>query len=203
MQDPVTGSINFEPGEHRALKQVRQVEQERAMSSGVGSAGQFALPIALDPTLLMSDSGVTNPIRRLARTTTISTYVWHGVTSTTPVASFGTEAGTATDSNSPTLAQPSATPAIAKAFVPISFELFDDWVGAQAEEIAASFADSKAVLESAEIPKRKWHRPSQQAFSARTVLAPHRPFARQRARLRMRLATSTRSVRPCRHAGTT
>ena len=49
VSDPVHGHLRFTPQEVAAMQKVNQVEAERAMSIGTGSAGGFAVPFTLDP----------------------------------------------------------------------------------------------------------------------------------------------------------
>ena len=72
LADPTTGHLRFGPREVDAVRKVSAVMQERAMSVGTGSAGGFAVPYVLDPSIIMSGSGATNPVRSVARVITIS-----------------------------------------------------------------------------------------------------------------------------------
>lgn len=145
LADPTTGHLRMTAEEHTAMQRVREVEAERAMGEGSGPAGQFALPLTLDPSILLTSSGAVNPIRSMATVTQISTFLWNGVSSTGVTASYQAEAGTATD-NSPTLAQPSVTPQRAQCFVPFSYEVGQDWNGL-VNEMGRLFADARDVLE--------------------------------------------------------
>ena len=107
-------------------------DEQRAMSL-TGSGGGFAIPFALDPTLIPTSNYVVNPTRALARVVTISgSNTWQGVTSPTVTATRVAEATEATD-NAPTLVQPTATVTKAHAFVPFSIEVSEDWEAIQGE----------------------------------------------------------------------
>ena len=109
------------------------------------TSGGFAVPFVLDPTVLPSSSGALNPYRSSSSVTSISVDEWRGVTSDGITAAFQAEAAATTD-NTPTLAQPTVSTEMARAFVPYSIEIGQDW-GSFASEMAGMFADSKDVLE--------------------------------------------------------
>jgi HK97 family phage major capsid protein len=120
-------------------------EETRAMSL-TGSGGGFAVPFALDPTLIPTSNYVVNPTRALARVVTISgANTWQGVTSPTVTASYVAEATEATD-NAPTLVQPTATVNKAHSFVPFSIEISEDWEAIQGE-MAMMIQQGKDELE--------------------------------------------------------
>ena len=120
--DPTTGHLRFSAQEVEAARRVSAIEAERALSVGVTTAGGFAIPFTLDPSVLLSSTGVISPIRQLARQETIGTDVWKGVSSAGITAAFAAEAIEASD-NAPVLAQPTVDTAKAFAFVPFSIEV--------------------------------------------------------------------------------
>jgi HK97 family phage major capsid protein len=131
------------PEESQAFRDVQ--EARAALAVGADATGGFAIPLTLDPTVMLTSNGSVNPLRQLARVITITTTSWAGVSSAGVTASFSAEAAEVTD-DSPTLAQPTATPIRATAFVPYSFEVGQDWAGLQGE-LARLFADAKDQLE--------------------------------------------------------
>lgn len=120
-------------------------EEQRALSLTT-TAGGYAVPVVLDPTVILTSDGYEAPIRSLARVETIVGNTWQGVSSAGITASYGAEATEASD-NAPTLAQPSANVEKAQAFVPYSIEIGQDWASMQSE-IARMLADAKGDLES-------------------------------------------------------
>jgi HK97 family phage major capsid protein len=114
-------------------------EEQRAFT--VGSTGTYAVPIALDPTVVHTSNWSINPWRQISNVETITGTTWKGVTSGAITANRRTEAAAATD-NTPTLAQPSITPTRVDAFVPFSYESDQDWSGLQAE-MGRLFAEAK------------------------------------------------------------
>lgn len=110
------------------------------------TAGGFAVPVVLDPTVILTNAGVNNPVRPLARNIQIVGNTWEGVSSLGITAAYSAEATEASD-NAPTLVQPTANVEKAQAFVPFSIEIGEDWQGF-ASEIAMMMADAKDRLES-------------------------------------------------------
>jgi HK97 family phage major capsid protein len=120
--------------------------RDRAVNEGSISAGQAIVPPFLDPTLLMTNAGIVNPIRSISTVKTITTQTWKGVTSAGVTAEWTSEAAEATDA-SPTFTQPSITPVRADAYVQASFETIEDTN--LATDIAMLFADARDRLEGA------------------------------------------------------
>jgi HK97 family phage major capsid protein len=146
LADPNHGHLRFTPQEVSAVQKVSAVEQERTMNITTGSAGAFAVPFALDPSIILTGAGVLNPLRDICRVETISAAsIWKGVSSDGVVAAFGAESAPTTDA-SPVLVQPQIQPQKAFCFVSFTIELGNDYVGLQ-EELYRLMADAKNVLE--------------------------------------------------------
>jgi HK97 family phage major capsid protein len=144
--DPSTGHLRFTPEEGEAVRLVTAVEAERAMNEGTGSSGGYAVPYVLDPSIIASGSGATNPIRQIARVVTIvGSNEWKGVSSDGVVAAYSAEATEASD-GTPTLAQPDIKAAKWNVFVPFSIEVDQDWSSLQTELVTMA-EDAKSVLE--------------------------------------------------------
>jgi predicted phage gp36 major capsid-like protein len=75
--DPVTGHLRFTREEATAVQHVSELTHQRAMSL-TGSAGGFAVPFQLDPTVLLSSGGSASPLRQIARVETVSVDEWRG-----------------------------------------------------------------------------------------------------------------------------
>ncbi len=116
----------FTPEESRAVEQVQLIK--RAMSIGVDASGGFAVPVLIDPTIILTAQGSENDILRLARVETITNDTWRGLSSAGVSWSFKAEASAATD-NSPTIAQPEVPTHRADGFIPFSIEIGMDWPG--------------------------------------------------------------------------
>lgn len=123
-----TGSLHpvFEGEEGRAVSEVQALQ--RAMSVGTQAAGGFAVPVIIDPTIIMTAQGTENDILRLARVETITNDQWRGLTSAGVTWKFDAEAAPAND-NSPTIARPAVPTYRADGFIPYSIEIGQDWPG--------------------------------------------------------------------------
>jgi HK97 family phage major capsid protein len=141
MRDPVSGGHEWTPEERDAVRRVRTLE--RAMSL-TGANGGYLLPYELDPSVLISSASSVNPLREIARVETTAYNTKKFVTSVGVSAHFYSEAGEVSD-DAPTLSQPSIDCRKAMAFVPVSFELFED--SDVTQQVGALFADAKAQLE--------------------------------------------------------
>ena len=119
-------------------------EEDRALSLTT-TAGGFAVPVTLDPTVILTSNGVVNPLRQIARVETITGNTWQGITSAGITAAYTAEATEASDAN-PVLAQPVANVEKAQAFVPYSIEIGQDW-GSLESEMARMFQDAKDTVE--------------------------------------------------------
>jgi HK97 family phage major capsid protein len=116
---------------------------QRATTVGTGSLG-YMLPFPLDPTIILTNTGSSNPYRRVSRVEQTTSNTWNGVTSAGVDAAFGAESVAATDAN-PAVAQLQITPQRARAWVFGSYEsLADSDLGAQLPRL---FADAKDRLE--------------------------------------------------------
>jgi HK97 family phage major capsid protein len=146
LADPTQGHMRFTPDEHKAWQEVQQVEQMRAsLQTGSGAAGGFALPIAIDPSIMLTSNGALNPIRQLARVITVATTEWRGVSSAGVVASYDAELSEVSD-DAPTLAQPTILTETGRAFVPFSIEVGQDWPSIQGE-LMKLISDGRDVLD--------------------------------------------------------
>ena len=109
------------------------------------TAGGFAVPFVLDPTVIPTSSGAINPYRTVGNVIQITVDEWRGVSSDGITAAFAAEAAVSTDA-APTLAQPTVSTEKAFAFVPFSIEIGQDW-SSFSSEMGRMFADAKDILE--------------------------------------------------------
>ena len=145
LADPQTGHLRFSPEETAAVRFVNEVMSLRGMTIGTDTAGGFAVPFSLDPTVMLTSNGALNPIRQVARVFTITTDKWKGVSSAGVTASYDAEASEVSD-DTPTLAQPVIDCAMGRAFVPFSYELGQDWATLQ-PELLKLCSDARDVLD--------------------------------------------------------
>jgi HK97 family phage major capsid protein len=116
----------FTAGEARAL------DEFRAMSEGVDTAGGFGIPVLIDPSIILTSGAAAAPVLDLARVITITTDEWKGVSSAGVTWSYDAE-GAETSDDSPTLAQPSIPVYTARGFIPYSIEVGADYPSFAAE----------------------------------------------------------------------
>ena len=84
------GHLRFSPEEVDAVRVVSAVQTELALNEGTGSAGLFAIPFTLDPSIVISNTGALNPYRAISRIETIATKEWRGVSSDGVIAAYRT-----------------------------------------------------------------------------------------------------------------
>lgn len=125
----------------------RTQDELRAMSE-TGAAGGFAtLPYVLDPTLIKTGNLAINPLRGISRVVQIvGTGVWKGISVGAVVASYDAEASAVSD-DAPTFAQPSISTFPARAFVPYSYEIGEDYNGSLLTDLGDLISDAKDTLE--------------------------------------------------------
>jgi HK97 family phage major capsid protein len=122
--------------EVQAVRAYQRLEATRSMAENVTTAGGFGVPVTIDPSILLSSGAEAAPLLAAARIVPTTSNVWRGVSSAPVSFVFQTEGAVTTD-NSPTLAQPSITVHMARAFVPYSIEVGQDY---------PSFAEEMAQL---------------------------------------------------------
>ncbi|OBI90029.1 phage major capsid protein [Mycobacterium asiaticum] len=125
LADPENGQLTWTQEEADAWRAVTAVQVEQRAMSLTDTAGGFLIPMTLDPAVLLTSNGSTNPLRQISRVVQIATDVWNGVTSAGVTAEWIAEATEVADA-SPTLAQPSIPVYKGDAFVPFSFEVQGD-----------------------------------------------------------------------------
>lgn len=141
--DPDKGHLSWTP-EQRAIHDKAR-ELTRAMAIGTPGAGGYAVPFALDPTFILTNSGTQNPLREIARHATITTNKWHGITTDGVTAEWKSEAAQVTDA-SPTLDQPSIEVHMADAWVPYSLEAEQD-IDTLIGELQEAMLDARERIE--------------------------------------------------------
>ncbi len=118
----------------------------RAAMSLTDANGGVLVPFTLDPTIILTNSGIQGSIRSVSTTKTIATNDWNGVTSAGVTAEWLGEGVEAAD-KSPTFVQPTITPKKAAAWVFGSYEVLAD--SGFASELQMLLADAKVRLEEA------------------------------------------------------
>lgn len=115
--------------EHQAML---RHDEYRVQSEGSNTEGGFAVPVFIDPSVILTDQESDNPFLRVARQVTVTTSAWKGVSGAGVVWSFDAEAAEVSD-DSIDLTQPQVDVEMARGFIPYSIEVGEDWPGFQAE----------------------------------------------------------------------
>jgi HK97 family phage major capsid protein len=126
--DPERGHMLWEPDEQAAYQRATEVQGLMRSMSLTDSAGGYLVPLSLDPTVILSNDGSINPLRRIARTVETASDVWYGITSAGVSAEWLAEGSEAADL-SPTLTQPSVPVYKGSAYVEYSYEIGMDAPG--------------------------------------------------------------------------
>jgi HK97 family phage major capsid protein len=124
-QKYASNSQAFTQDEARAIEEVRHLNRAASLTT---TAGGFAVPVLIDPTIIMTAQGSENDLLRLARVETITNDTWKGISSAGVTWKFDAEAAESTD-NAPTIAQPEVPTHRADGFIPFSIEIGMDWPG--------------------------------------------------------------------------
>jgi HK97 family phage major capsid protein len=141
MRDPISGGHEWSPEEREAVQRVRFLERAMAL----GASGAYLVPYELDPSIIIAGTGARSPLRQIARVETTAYNVKKYVTSLGVTAEWTTENSEVADAT-PTLVQPTITCAKGDAFVPVSFELFED--SDIAQQIGTVLTDAMNVHQS-------------------------------------------------------
>lgn len=124
-------------------------EEERvAINVGTSTQGGLLVPTHLDPTVILTNTGSSNAIRRAARVVNLTVgNTWNGVSSAGVTASWDAELAEVSD-DSPTFTKPSISTYKAQAFVQASLEALED-IASLGADVLNMFADARDRLEGA------------------------------------------------------
>jgi len=132
LADPDNARDLWTEGERRAWQRVMTYQAEMRAMGLSDTAGGFMVPFTLDPAILLTSAGSTNPLRRIARVVQTVTDQWSGITSAGVTAEWKAEAAETADA-APTVANPNIPVHFGDAFVPYSFEIGMDTANFLAE----------------------------------------------------------------------
>jgi HK97 family phage major capsid protein len=139
----MSGELDFASDDEKsALSRVRDLTRAMALSDVTG----VLVPAHLDPTVILTNNGATNPFRDIADVRSITTNVWTGTSSAGITAGWTGSEATQVGDDAPSFSNPAVTAFMADAFVPISFQAFEDLVGGE-DEIIREIVDAKDRLE--------------------------------------------------------
>jgi len=124
---------------------VANVDEARTLLGLADATGGYAVPALLDPSIIYTGAGTSNPMRQVARIVTGIDDTWRGVTSAGVTASWDSEYIQVSE-DAPVLGQATVVSHKAAAFVPFSVEIEGDWTGL-ASEMSMLFQEAKDSLE--------------------------------------------------------
>lgn len=140
--DPA-GAVKLDDEERNAILAYEQYKEGIRAQSETTTQGGYALPVFIDPSVILTDQELDNPFLRTASVVDVNTNAWKGVSAAGVSWSFDAEAAEVSD-DAITLAQPSVTVYMARGFIPFSIEVSQDWPGFQSEMarlLAAGYDD--------------------------------------------------------------
>jgi HK97 family phage major capsid protein len=124
-------------------------EERAAIGVGTNAQGGFLVPTHLDPTIILTNNGVSNVIRGLARQVTlVNENTWNGITSAGASFSWDAELTEVSDDSPNDFARPSIATHVGQGFVMASYQSFDD-IASLNTELAAVLNDGRDRLEAA------------------------------------------------------
>lgn len=137
-----TGSTDY----HRAFREyMRDGHAEkilRATMTLTDANGGYLVPFTLDPTIILTNAGIKDPIRSMATVKQIATDSWNGVTSA-GVSTAWTAEGQEFPDGSPTFGQPSIPVQAADAWVEGTYQMLAD--SGFASSLGRLLADAKMI----------------------------------------------------------
>lgn len=145
----MTGSPDYaQDFEHFVATQGRSFSPllERAAMSLTTAFGGAMVPYTLDPSVMLTNTGVVNPVRQLARVETIAgSNEWRGVTSAGVTAEWLGEGAEAADASPNDFAQPTIPTVKGAAYLFGSYEVLGD--SGFASQVQSLIGDAKDRLE--------------------------------------------------------
>jgi|tagenome__1003787_1003787.scaffolds.fasta_scaffold20963170_3 HK97 family phage major capsid protein len=139
MADPISGHLNWTTAEADAHRAASEYARTSLSLSGAASM----LPLALDPSIALTNTGSTGGIRGVCRHETIATNAWNGVTSAGATTEWKVETAQAAD----------GTPAVAAKNIPVYLLDVDAVVSYEIEMDGLNFASelSKVLFDAAAV----------------------------------------------------
>lgn len=142
-RDAYWAAMTGRPHDTRVLQ--RALDEYRAMTAGTGASGGYMVPLYMDPSFSITGAGAYNPIRDIANVKQITTLTYNGSNAAQVTAAILGENAAYSD-NAPTIAQIQIPTYKYGAYIPASFEAFED-IDTLATDVAELFADAKNNLE--------------------------------------------------------
>ena len=147
----ITGSAQYERAFAKMVARGRDglTSQEdsliKAAISETGLSSETPVPVTIDPTVMLTSDGATNPLRAVADVRTITGKSWRGISSDGVTVTYEAELNQVAD-QTPAFAAPDIDVIRAQGYVEFSNELDEDW-GSLRTNLATAFTDAKDVKE--------------------------------------------------------
>lgn len=119
--------------ERAALQRFEEYRAAPAGQSLTSADGGYAVPVLIDPSVILTDQETDNPFLSICRIIDITTSTWKGVSSAGVSWSFDAEETEVSNDALTSIGQPSIDAETARGFIPFSVEIGDDWPGFAAE----------------------------------------------------------------------
>ena len=138
--------LGYMTGKNVDLRLLERANDEyRAMTAGTGNSGGYMVPLYMDPSFSVTGAGSYNPIRDVADVKQITTLTYNGSNAAQVTAGILGE-NVAFSDNAPVVAQIQLPTYKYGAYIPASFEAFED-IDTLAADVGILFADAKANAE--------------------------------------------------------
>ena len=138
------GVLLWDDGERQAYS---DVISRATLIENTGTGGQYWLPLALDPTVILTNAGAASPWRKYCRVVQTTSNTWNGVASAGVTSAWLAEGAVSSDLT-PTIVQIQIPVFKQAAWITASFEVTEDQPGVAAS-VPMMIADAKDRLEEA------------------------------------------------------
>jgi HK97 family phage major capsid protein len=135
----------FKTGMRSGQPDVDALRVLQRAASLTDAAGGYAVPLPIDPTLIINDDGSVSPMRQISTVRTVVTDQLRTVNATAVSASYDAEAAEVSD-DTPTWANTDISIYMARAFIPHSIEIGMDYPGFTGD-VSMLLANAKMNLE--------------------------------------------------------
>lgn len=135
----------FKTGQRTGSPDLKALEVLQRAMSLTDTAGGHAVPLPIDPTLIVDDDGTVSPFRQISTVKTIVTDELKTVNTSAVTASYDAEGAEVSD-DATTFGNTNISVHMARAFIPHSIEIGMDYPGFT-QDIAFLLADAKMQLE--------------------------------------------------------
>jgi HK97 family phage major capsid protein len=132
------GATFLTDGERVALQRFKEYQRSSVAGQSLTAGdGGYAVPVFIDPSVILTDQETDNPFLQICRIIDINTSAWKGVSSAGVSWSFDAEETEVSNDALTSIVQPTISAETARGFIPFTSEIGDDWPG---------FADEMARL---------------------------------------------------------